>query len=445
MPPTVRFKILAKSCPGCAIPGLRSEVMLDATWSLIEAAHLMNTNPRNWNEYWKRLTDALMEPAVDSDRLRDALRDASARMPVPVIWLVGKTQAGKTSIIHALTGHPRAEIGNGFAPCTRDAAFFDYPEGNPLVRFLDTRGLGERDYDPAEDIRYCESRAHLVLAVMKVADQDQRSVREVLMAVRRRHPDWPVLVAQTGLHELYPPGFRHPMPWPFGQVPLPLSLPADLRRALLAQREALVDLPGSVPAHWVAVDLTLAEDGFEPVDYGLDALWLEIEAASSFGLREMLGADAGVRDLYARTAHQQIVGHALTAAGLGALPVVDLVAVTAVQAKLVHALARVYGQTLDRRMAGEFLGLVGAGIATGYVTRALGRTVAKLVPGWGQTIGAVWGASASGASTYALGKAAVYFFSRRRDGLRVDGEALRAVYREAMEDGRALLRKQVRR
>lgn len=401
----------------------------------------MSFDPRNWPDYWKRLSDALLEPSVDEAALRETLREASARMPLPVIWLLGKTQAGKSSIIHALTGSPQAEIGNGFAPCTRHAAFFDHPAGSPVLRFLDTRGLGERDYDPAEDIRYCESRAHLVLAVIKVSDLDQRAVFEVLHEVRRRHPTWPVVIAQTGLHELYPPGVEHPQPWPFDEEHVPVSLPADLRRALIAQREALGELAGELQPRWVPIDLTLPEDGYDPSDYGLQPLWQAVDASSSFGLRELLGVDQGVRDLYERATHQQIVAHAVTAAGLGALPAVDLVAVTAVQAKLVHALARIHGQVLDRRVVGEFLGLVGAGIATGYVSRALGRTVAKLIPGWGQTIGAVWGASASGASTYALGKAAVYFFARRRDGLRVDPESLRAVYREAMEDGRSLIGK----
>ncbi len=393
---------------------------------------------KNWSDYWYRLREALLSPSVDEAALQQALSEASARIPVPVIWLLGKTQAGKSSIIHALTGHPRAEIGNGFSPCTRDAAVFDYPADKPLVRFLDTRGLGERDYDPAEDIRYCESRAHLVLAVMKVADQDQRAVGNVLRAVRRRHPGWPVLVAQTGLHELYPPGMAHPQPWPFDASPLPLSLPADLRRALLAQRDALSDLPGDAPPVFVALDLTLPEDGFDPVDYGLEALWQRIESASSFGLRERLGMDAGVRDVFARAAHQQIVAHSLSAGGLGALPVVDVVSVTAVQAKLLHAIANIYGQSLDRRVAGEFLGLVGASLAVGYASRALGRSLVKLVPVWGQTLGAVWGASASAASTYALGKAAVYFFARRRAGLQVDADTLRTVYRDSMKDGQKL-------
>ena len=365
-------------------------------------------------------------------------------MPVPVLWLLGKTQAGKTSIIRALTGSVQAEIGNGFQPCTRTARIYDFPAGTPLVRFLDTRGLGEVAYQPDEDIAYCEARAHLVLAVMKAADLEQAAVFKVLRSIRARHPDWPVLVAQTGLHELYPTGFNHIEPWPFELTPLPESVPVDLRRALAAQRAQATGLPGSAPVSWVAIDLTLPEDGFKPVDYGLEGLWRAIEALSSFGLWLQLGADPTVRNLYARSAHLQTVAHAVAAAGLGALPVVDLVAVTAVQGKLLHALAVLYGQRLDRRTATEFLGLVGAGFAAAYLARMVGRSVVKLIPFWGQTLGAVWGASASGASTYALGKAAVYFFARRRDGLNVDGKALRQVYAEAFATGRDLLHQRLR-
>lgn len=402
------------------------------------------SDSKRWREYWRRLRDALLTPSVDEAALEASLREARARVPVPVLWLLGKTQAGKTSIIRALTGSPAAEIGNGFQPCTRSAAIYDYPADAPVVRFLDTRGLGERAYDPDDDIRYCESRAHLVLAVMKVADLEQKALLDVLRALRLRHPDWPVLVALTGLHELYPPGRTHILPWPFDRSPLPDSVPADLRRALLAQRERLADLPGKAQVQSVAIDLTLPEDGYAPSDYGIEALWQAIEALSAFGLRQQLGADALVRDLYARRAHQEIVGHAITAAGLGALPVVDVMAVTAVQAKLMHALAVIYGQRLDRHTVTEFLGLIGTGFASAYVARMVGRSVAKLIPFWGQTLGAVWGASSSGASTYALGKAAVYFFVRRRDGLNVETGALRKIYADAFEAGRDMLMNRVR-
>lgn len=392
-----------------------------------------------WQDHYRRLREAVLRPQVDEAALAASLREARARMPVPVVWLVGKTQAGKTSIIRALTGSERAEIGNGFQPCTRSAQLYDFPAEMPVVRFLDTRGLGEVDYDPGEDIAYCEARAHLLLAVMKVADPRQEAVAGLLRTVRERHPDWPLVIAQTGLHERYPPGAGHVQPYPFDEQGNATGLPADLARALSAQRDLVGRLPGAAPVRWVAVDLTLPEDGYVPDDYGRDALWQAIEAASSLDLRRQLLDDARVRDVYARAAHPHIVGHTLAAAGLGALPVIDLVAVSAVQAKLLHAIARLHGQRWDGRMVSEFVGLLGAGVATGLVGRMLGRSVAKLIPGWGQTVGAVWGASTSGAATYALGKAAVYFLGARHSGAEVDGEKVREIYAEALGAGRRLL------
>jgi len=51
--------------------------------------------------------------------LHDALQRLRERTPVPVFWLLGKTQSGKTSIIKYLTGADRAEIGRALRPCTR--------------------------------------------------------------------------------------------------------------------------------------------------------------------------------------------------------------------------------------------------------------------------------------------------------------------------------------
>jgi uncharacterized protein (DUF697 family)/predicted GTPase len=399
---------------------------------------------KNWTDYWEQLRAALLEPKVDPALLEASLRDARAKMPVPVLWLLGKTQSGKTSIIRALTGSETAEIGNGFQPCTRSSRVYDFPAEAPLVKFLDTPGLGVVAYDPSDDMQYCEAQAHLLVAVMKAADSDPAAIFEVLHSIRGRHPEWPVLLVQTGLHDLYPDGFKHAQPWPFGSEPLPEAVPQDLRRAIRAQREALQPLPGFAAVNWVAVDLTLPEDGFEPPDYGLEALWQAIESLTSLGLQHQLGGDQEVQDLYARTAHSHIVGFALVAAGLGALPVVDLVAVSAVQAKLLHSLALLYGQRWDRSTVTEFLGLAGAGIASSYVARWLSRAVVKVIPFWGQTIGAVWGASSSGATTYALGKIAIYFFERRKNGLNVDADTLRRIYAEELERGAAVLKSRLR-
>ncbi|QGU31574.1 YcjF family protein [Thermochromatium tepidum] len=389
---------------------------------------------------WQRLAEVLLNPHIDDAALESALRTARERASLPLLWLIGKTQSGKSSLIHALTGSPAAEIGNGFQPCTRSSRIYDFPAEAPVIRFLDTRGLGEVDYDPEEDIRFGESQAHLLVVVMKAGDLDQTAVLEVVRTVRRRHPEWPLLLVQTALHELYPPRFEHPQPYPFATVPWPASLPSDLIRALRMQRELASDLPGRAPAHWVVVDLTRPEDGYEPADYGLDALWEAIDTLSALPLRLLLGRDPEVQDLFDRAAHPHILGYTLAAAGLGALPGVDLAGVPLIQAKMLQSLAALHGQTWDRRSILEFLGLLGAGFGFSYGARMAGRTLIKLVPYLGQTLGAVWGASASGATTFALGKAAAYYLRRRNLGLSTEARALRRVFADQISQGTWMVR-----
>jgi uncharacterized protein (DUF697 family) len=388
----------------------------------------------------EKIRDALLNPKVDSGKLEAALIDAAQRQPPPVLWLLGKTQSGKTSIIRALTGADSAEIGNGFKPCTRTARFYDFPAVTPIVRFLDTRGLGEADYAPDEDIQFCESQSHLLIAVMKVMDMDQASVIDVLRSVRQRHPEWPLLVVHTCLHEGYPPGMEHPQPYPFvSNTPdVHGDVPSPLQRALLAKWPLFADLPGSGAIMHAIVDLTHPDDGFEPVDYGIEALWQGIESVSSLGLRARLQADTSIRDAFADAAHPHIVGYSIVAAGLGALPLVDLALVPALQMKMLHALGSIYQRPWTSRTISEFFGALGAGFLGELVLRWIGRGLVKLVPAWGQTLGAMWGASTSGALTFALGKTAVFYLSRQGAGVPIDSATLRGVYASAMEKGLAM-------
>src|SRR6266404_6571469 len=119
--------------------------------------------------------------ATRASRLRARRTPASVRRRSrPSCGSSARPARGKTAIVAALTGDPRADIGEGFEPCTRAAAFYDVPSEAPLLRFLDTRGLGEADYDPAKDIAWCEGQSHLLLVAMQVDDPVQESVMRVL-------------------------------------------------------------------------------------------------------------------------------------------------------------------------------------------------------------------------------------------------------------------------
>jgi hypothetical protein len=168
-----------------------------------------------------------------------------AQAIAPVVWLLGKTGAGKTAIVAALTGDQYAQVGEGFEPCTRTAGFYDVPPEVPLLRFLDTRGLGEAGYDPTKDIAWCEGQSHLLLVAMQVADPVQHTVLRVLRLARRRHPDWPVVVAQTGLHRLYPVGTGHPKPYPYtGGLDDETHAPLPHGRHLLTSADCSTGCPG---------------------------------------------------------------------------------------------------------------------------------------------------------------------------------------------------------
>lgn len=394
----------------------------------------MRKRVRDW---WQALARALEAPGIDEAELAGRMTRARRDLPVPVFWLLGKAQAGKTAVIRALTGETAASIGDGFRPCTRHARLYDYPDPTlPLVRFLDTRGLGETGYDPAADLERFSSESQLVMAVMNVADPAQGPVRSALENLRRQRPRWPVLVVQTQLHQLYPDiAFGHPLPYPFETDRMPGSVPPELVEALQAQR-AWPELAG---ARCVAVDFTLPEDGYEPAHYGLEALWSAIEDVLPLGLRRLLGREAAITDLYARRADALALTHAVAAASadLAPVPAVAVPLVLAIQARLCHGLARLYGQPLDRRRWGE----ISAALGGGMMAHMGGRQLAKLVPGYGPVVAA----AGTGASTWALGKALAWYFGTVREGAAPDPATIARVYAAELDRGREMLLDRIRR
>src|SRR5262245_49910010 len=368
----------------------------------------------------------------DAATTRTAVAD-TARTLAPLVWLVGKVQSGKTSIIRTLTGAGDAEIGAGFRACTKTARIFDFPAEAPIIRFLDTRGLGEAAYDAAEDIAFCEERAHLILAVVKALDTEQGAVVDAVAAARRQHPDWPVVVAQTSLHEAYPPGARHILPYPFeGGVGGEVG-PEPLRRALAHQRALFADMPGREAASFAAIDFTQPGDGLPPKDYGREALIAALVAAAPaavrVALRELPGA---ANEAYARSVNAHILGFAVAAGASDAVPVAGVVTVPLLQAAMLRQIAKLHGVHWDRRSYAEFIAAVGTGALLRTASAFGIRQLVKLVPVYGQTVGATAAAAASFAATYAVGKAASYYLAQRQSGRHAEDVA--SVYRDALRN-----------
>lgn len=361
-----------------------------------------------------------------------------ARALAPVVWMLGKVQSGKSSIIRGITRAGDAAIGDGYRPCTRTSRIYEFPSEAPVLRFLDTRGLGEAGYDPAEDLTFAEQNAHLVLLTMRAMDPQQQALVDVAHLVRKRQPEWPIVVAQTTLHDGYAQGGDHIVPYPFeGSTPLAGTpgLTDDLLRALAFQRSLFDDIKGDPPL-FVPIDLTHPDDGLHPADYGLDALTEALAAVAPASLLVALSAMPGFSaDPKERIADPLIMGHAMAAAGgdLVPIPVAGTIAATTIQARLLHKLGELYGIKWDRRAYTDLSAAIGTGTLLKIASQIGLRQLVKMIPAYGQTAGAAASAAASFALTYALGKAAVYYLHRRRHGT-VDRKGISQVYQQSLRD-----------
>jgi uncharacterized protein (DUF697 family) len=118
--------------------------------------------------------------------------------------------------------------------------------------------------------------------------------------------------------------------------------------------------------------------------------------------------------------------------------VAGVVAVPMVQAAMLRQLAKLFGVGWDRRAYAEFAAALGAGTLMRTASTFGVRQLVKLIPVYGQTAGAAAAAAASFATTYAMGKAAVHFLMRRRQGRQA--EEVASVYRSALSQAFGIAR-----
>ncbi|MBD2327209.1 GTPase [Alkalinema sp. FACHB-956] len=410
---------------------------------------------------------------VDDAKLQDILHRIRKDLPTTQAILIGKPQAGKSSIVRGLTGVSAEIIGQGFRPHTQHTQRYSYPTDElPLLQFVDTVGLGDgiqeiadvvRDLlgelsppanaqpgavaatqagdspplaDRLEPLEAQQSRAletspaaKVILLTVRVGDFATDALRQIVQQVRQKHPEIPCLLVVTCLHQLYPPSLEnHPAyPPPIGEI--------DRAFAQIQQ-----DFQGLFDRA-VLIDFTLEEDGFDPVFYGLEALVTTLAEllpeAESRAIAQLLNdREMGnqVGNLYREAARRAILPFAIMAGTLAAvpLPLATMPVLTAVQISMVAFLGQLYGQKLTVSQAG---GLVST-IAGGFLAQTIGRELVKLIPGFGSVIAASWAT----AYTWALGETACAYFGDLLGGRKPDPAQIQAVMKSAFAEAQDRLK-----
>ena len=372
--------------------------------------------------------------SVSDERIAEILQQVRTELPTTEALLIGKPQAGKSSIVRGLTGVSAEIVGQGFRPHTQNTEQYAYPSDElPLLIFTDTVGLGDINQATTDivaeltsELQQSDRRARILILTVKVNDFAVDQLQQIAQKLRQENPNIPCLLAVTCLHELYPPELLdHP------SYPPELSV---LNRAYEAIKTTFADCFDRA----VLLDFTLEEDGFTPVFYGQAAfrdaladLLPEAEAQAIYQLiDDQDAASAQLGTLYKDIGRRYISAFAVASATLAAvpLPFATMPVLTALQVSMVGLLGQLYGQKLSPSQAG---GVVSA-IAGGFFAQAIGRELIKFVPGFGSVIAASWAAG----YTWALGEGACAYFGDLMGGKKPDPDRIQQVMATAFEDAK---------
>ena len=360
----------------------------------------------------KKLSAVWQELTQPQTNLELSTADAQALITgmEPVIWLLGKTGAGKTSLVSCLTGLDPETIGNGYEACTKTSVELPYPKEFPLMRFLDTRGLGEPDYDPQQDLDECRQRSHVILVVAKLDDPVQHEIASVLKKIHKQAPHTSFIVVHNGADLIT------------GQQ--------QRQRAQFTNQKLFEDAVGSTLPFVVT---SIPEHKIGPTAEGINdlenLLALKLpDVAFRLARQELLDGES----LAFTTLRGLVIRYATLAGVADAAPVVGAVAVPSIQAALLRALGSQYGIDWTSDRMRDFSLALGLGALTRFGGSYLARQAAKLVPGFGQTVGAAAASSISFTMTYALGRAAAYYLYKSHKTQSIDRQELRDIYKTAL-------------
>lgn len=405
--------------------------------------------------WWKRWHPGRTSNKRFAAELESEIQQLRQKTPVPTIWMFGKTGSGKSSIVRYLTGAESATIGQGFRPETRTSRRYDFPDSlDPLLTFVDTRGLGEVHYQPDEDIARFSGSSELMIVTVRLTDHALDCVLQPLRRIRKEAPQRPVLLALSCLHQV--PGA---LDISAGEDVFETSPSIAASEATGGEHGSLQTQPYQVPAQVptqvqtlinekteqfdglydvvVPIDLTQPEDGFADPNFGGQRLKQTILEYLPQAYRQSLltlnEPDQPLTWRQKRVRWQVLASSALAAsAGAVPLPWVDIPAVLGIQAHMAVRISKIYEQEITAADWTMLSSAAGSRIALQLAVREF----LKFIP----VVGMAVGAAASFAFTYALGMTWDWYFVTRRGGRVPSAVTLRKVFAEQLKRGNELWR-----
>jgi uncharacterized protein (DUF697 family) len=360
------------------------------------------------------------------------VRDLVEKSRPPILYLIGRSGHGKSSLINALANKPVAEVGHVRPTTARSTPHtIEFPELYSTWQVIDSRGIFESTRaegavakDAIEVLRQdiASYKPDIILHV--IAAREARSMSHDLKVIRDvgqlLHGSMgvvpPIVVVLTQTDLLDPP-----REWPL----MPGGTKAGrVTDTLDYMARDVLGAPGYDPLDPADATHGCRLQGEQPVKCLVP---VAVPPGEPFWNVETLSEVVGTvlpkeallqffqaqrrKDLLRKMAVGLVWKFSGIAGTVGAspLPVADILILTPLQLAMIAIVGGISCRTVSRETAAEFLTASGVTLGAGFAMRTVAQQLVKLVP---YGIGAGISGAIAGAGTYAIGRSAeTYFFS----------------------------------
>ena len=399
-----------------AIDKNRTQALLENIDQLFVS--LIGGLPREVQEFLKK---SIMGPALDE------IRRLVTESRSPILYLIGRSGHGKSSVINALAGKPVSEVGD-IKPTTPESIpyLITFEEVFSSWQVIDSRGIfettrpdGAPDRDAVELLRedVLRRRPDVIMHVISAPEvrnlsNDLKLFRDLSRSLEDQGTRTPTVIVLNKADTLGNP--RH---WPPEAHPHKAAL---IQEALVYMADDVLRCPRqNLDKNSTLRGLRLEDPlylGIIPVCAIPNEHW-NISALSDFvGLQlpenALLDYYQALRrkEQLRRISSELIKRFAVIASGIGASPIAfsDFLVLTPLQLLMISMIGGLSCRPVSKETATEYLSAAGINLLAAGGIRYVANQLLKLIPfaGWAAA------GSIAGSSTYALGKAAeAYFFS----------------------------------